>query len=74
MFEASHYYVQMDEMMAAVGKEIATVMGAPGAIVTCGCEAAIAVATACICTSALVPSCILEPPEAATQTMGRRST
>src|SRR5947208_6652144 len=45
MFEASHYYVQMDEMMAAVGKEIATVMGAPGAIVTCGCEAAIAVAT-----------------------------
>ena len=50
MFEASHYYVQLDELMAAVGKEIAMHMGAPGAIVTCGCEAAIALATvACIC-------------------------
>jgi uncharacterized pyridoxal phosphate-dependent enzyme len=45
MYEASKYYVQMDEMMAAVGAEIATHMGAPGAIVTCGCEAAIALAT-----------------------------
>ena len=50
MFEASTYYVQMDEMMAAVGAEIAKHMGAPSAIVTCGCEAAIALATvACIC-------------------------
>ena len=50
MFEASHYYVQMDEMMAAVGAEIASHMGAPSAIVTTGCEAAIAAATvACIC-------------------------
>lgn len=49
MFEASHYYVQMDEMMAAVGAEIANHMGAPSAIVTTGCEAAIALATlACI--------------------------
>ena len=49
MFEASHYYVQMDEMMAAVGAEIASHMGAPSAIVTTGCEAAIAAATvACI--------------------------
>jgi uncharacterized pyridoxal phosphate-dependent enzyme len=45
MYEASKYYVQMDEMMAAVGAEIAMHMGAPGAIVTCGCEAAIALAT-----------------------------
>ncbi len=45
MFEASQYYVQMDEMMAAVGAEIAQHMGAPSAIVTCGCEAAIALAT-----------------------------
>lgn len=45
MFEASHYYVQMDEMMAAVGAEIAKQMGAPSAIVTTGCEAAIAAAT-----------------------------
>lgn len=50
MFEASQYYVQMDEMMAAVGGEIAKLMGAPSAIVTCGCEAAIALATvACCC-------------------------
>ncbi len=50
MFEASQYYVQLDELMAAVGKEIAKHMGAPGAIVTCGCEAAIALATvACMC-------------------------
>ena len=49
MFEASHYYVQMDEMMAAVGAQIAKHMGAPSAIVTTGCEAAIASATvACI--------------------------
>ena len=50
MFEASRYYVQMDELMAAVGSEIAHLMGAPAAIVTTGCEAAIALATvACIC-------------------------
>ncbi len=49
MFEASQYYVQMEEMMAAVGKEIAGLMGAPGAIVTCGCEAAIALATTACC-------------------------
>ncbi|MGI4854279.1 MAG: hypothetical protein ACRYF4_09570 [Janthinobacterium lividum] len=50
MFEASQYYVQLDELMAAVGKQIAGLMGAPGAIVTCGCEAAIALATvACMC-------------------------
>ena len=50
MFEASQYYVQMDEMMAGVGAEIAKHMGAPSAIVTCGCEAAIAMATiACRC-------------------------
>ena len=45
MFEASQYYVQLDEMMAAVGAEIAKHMGAPSAIVTCGCEAAIALET-----------------------------
>ncbi len=49
MFEASQYYVQMEEMMAAVGAEIAKLMGAPGAIVTCGCEAAIALATTACC-------------------------
>ncbi len=50
MYEASQYYVHMDEMMAAVGAEIAMHMGAPSAIVTTGCEAAIAAATvSCIC-------------------------
>ena len=50
MFDASHYYVHLDELMPAVGAEIAMHMGAPSAIVTTGCEAAIAVATvACIC-------------------------
>lgn len=45
MYEASFYFVQMDELMEAVGKEIAQLTGAPGAIVTTGCEAAIALAT-----------------------------
>jgi uncharacterized pyridoxal phosphate-dependent enzyme len=50
MFEASQYYVHLDELMPAVGAEIARHMGAPSAIVTTGCEAAIALATvACIC-------------------------
>src|ERR1700733_2714908 len=45
MYEASQHYVQMDELMAAVGAEIPRHMGAPSAIVTTGCEAAIAAAT-----------------------------
>ena len=50
MYEASQYYVHLDELMPAVGKEIAMHMGSPSAIVTTGCEAAIALATvACIC-------------------------
>jgi len=50
MYAASFYFVQLDELMGAVGREIAKLMGAPGAIVTTGCEAAIALATvACCC-------------------------
>jgi uncharacterized pyridoxal phosphate-dependent enzyme len=49
MYEASQYYVHLDELMPAIGAEIASLMGAPSAIVTTGCEAAIALATvACI--------------------------
>lgn len=49
MLEASRYYVHLDELMAAVGAEIARLMGADSAIVTTGCEAAIALATvACV--------------------------
>jgi uncharacterized pyridoxal phosphate-dependent enzyme len=49
MFEASHYYVQMDEMMAAIGAELARLTGAEWGIATNGAEAAIVQATiACI--------------------------
>lgn len=49
MFEASHYFVHLDELMDAVGKEIGQLMGAEWGIATTGCEAAIALATiACI--------------------------
>jgi len=49
MFEAGHYYVQMDEMMEGVGKELARLNGCESAMVTNGCEAAIILATiACI--------------------------
>lgn len=49
MMEASHYFVHLDELMPAVGAEIAKLMGAESAMVTTGCEAAIALATvACV--------------------------
>ena len=49
MLEASNYFVHLDELMPAVGSEIAKQMGAEYAMVTTGCEAAIALATvACI--------------------------
>ena len=49
MFDASHYYVQMDEMMEGVGKELARLNGCESAMVTNGCESAIILATiACI--------------------------
>jgi uncharacterized pyridoxal phosphate-dependent enzyme len=49
MFEASHYYVHLDELMDAVGMELGELTGAEWGIATTGCEAAIAVATvACI--------------------------
>ena len=49
MTEASNYFVHLDELMPAVGAEIAKLTGAEAAIVTTGCEAAIALATvACI--------------------------
>lgn len=49
MFEASHYYVQMDEMMDGIGARLGRLMGAEWGIVTNGAEAAICLATiACI--------------------------
>ena len=46
MEEASRHYVNMDELMAAVGARLATITGADWGIVTAGCAAAITGATA----------------------------
>jgi len=46
MEEASQHYVNMDELMAAVGARLAAITGAEWGIVTAGCAAAIAGATA----------------------------
>ncbi len=49
MYEASFYYVHLDELMDAVGRELGQLTGAEWGIATTGCEAAIALATvACI--------------------------
>lgn len=57
MYEASFYFVQLDELMAAVGKEIASLMGAPSAVVTTGCEAAIVMATLACTAGADIEQC-----------------
>jgi uncharacterized pyridoxal phosphate-dependent enzyme len=46
MEEASRHYVNMDELMAAVGARLAAITGADWGIVTAGCAAAITSATA----------------------------
>lgn len=46
MMEASKHFVHIDELMDAVGSRIAEITGAESAIVTCGCAAALAHATA----------------------------
>ncbi len=49
MAQASKRYVQIDELMEAVGKRLSEITGAEAAIVTSGCAAALAHATsACI--------------------------
>ncbi len=49
MYEASFYFVNIDELQEAVGKELGQLTGAEWGIATTGCEAAITVATvACI--------------------------
>ncbi|SEF77909.1 uncharacterized pyridoxal phosphate-dependent enzyme [Bryocella elongata] len=45
MYEASFYFVHLDEMMDAIGKELGQLTGAEWGIATTGCEAAIALAT-----------------------------
>jgi uncharacterized pyridoxal phosphate-dependent enzyme len=46
MQQASRSFVQMDELMEAVGKRLSEITGAESAIVTCGCAAGLAHATA----------------------------
>jgi uncharacterized pyridoxal phosphate-dependent enzyme len=49
MYEASNYFVQLDEMMDGIGAQLAKLTGAEWGIATTGCEAAICLATiACI--------------------------
>jgi uncharacterized pyridoxal phosphate-dependent enzyme len=49
MFEASNYFVQLDEMMDGIGAKLGKLTGAEWGIATTGCEAAICLATiACI--------------------------
>lgn len=49
MYEASFYFVQLDEMMDGIGAQLGKLTGAEWGIATTGCEAAICLATiACI--------------------------
>ncbi len=49
MYDASFYFVHLDELQNAVGKELGQLTGAEWGVATTGCEAAIALATiACI--------------------------
>jgi uncharacterized pyridoxal phosphate-dependent enzyme len=57
MFEASHYYVQMDEMMNGIGEQLGKLMGAEWGIVTNGAEAAICLATIACIAGANVEKC-----------------
>jgi seryl-tRNA(Sec) selenium transferase len=45
MYDASFYFVQLDEMMDGIGAQLGKLMGAEWGITTTGCEAAICLAT-----------------------------
>jgi uncharacterized pyridoxal phosphate-dependent enzyme len=57
MFEASHYYVQMDEMMNGIGAQLGKLMGGEWGIVTNGAESAICLATIACIAGANVEKC-----------------
>ncbi len=57
MFEASHYYVHLDEMMNAVGQRLGELTGAEWGIATNGAEAAICLATIACIADANVEKC-----------------
>ncbi|MBS1822838.1 MAG: PLP-dependent transferase [Acidobacteria bacterium] len=60
MYDASFYYVHLDEMMNGIGAQLGKLMGAEWGIATTGCEAAICLATiACMVGSNVEESQIL---------------
>jgi L-seryl-tRNA(Ser) seleniumtransferase len=61
MFEASRYYVHLDELMEAVGRRLSEITGAEWGIVTAGCSAAETLAT-CACVAGGDPEAIQRLP------------
>src|SRR5260370_25975318 len=69
MFEASFYFVHLDEMMDGIGAQLGKLTGAEWGIATTGCEAAICLATVACITGTNVERCqalpyIKEPHQA----------
>jgi D-glucosaminate-6-phosphate ammonia-lyase len=54
MDEASRHFVNLDELMAAVGQRLAELTGAEGGVVTAGCASAMTAAT-CACIAGASP-------------------
>jgi len=61
MFEASHYYVHLDEMMDGIGARLGALTGADWGIATNGCEAAICLATIACIAGTDVEKCLALP-------------
>jgi seryl-tRNA(Sec) selenium transferase len=61
MFEASHYYVDLDEMMDGIGARLGELTGADWGIATNGCEAAICLATIACIAGTDVEKCLALP-------------
>ena len=61
MFEASHYYVHLDEMMDGIGARLGELTGAEWGIATNGCEAAICLATIACIAGSDVEKCLALP-------------
>ncbi len=62
MEEASYQYVDLDELMEAVGQRLSEITKAEWGVVTCGCEAGIVLATAA-CIAGTDPEKSLKLPE-----------
>src|SRR5215469_18679370 len=57
MYEASFYFVQLDEMMDGIGAQLGKLTGADWGIATTGCEAAICLATVACMTGTNIEQC-----------------